>query len=295
MFAAMTLMAAQQQLLFQLYHIYDDSEAAAIADMVMESLTGWKKIDRVMNKTMLFSKQQEADLSKYIDELLQHTPVQYVLQEAWFYGMKLYVNSNVLVPRPETEELVDWIVKDSKTIADNTGLKVLDMGTGSGCIALGIKNKLSTADVHGCDISEPALEVARKNSESLGLAVKWHRYDILNASSYFAATKFDIIVSNPPYIPMSESSTLSENVLHHEPHLALFATDDDPLQFYKAIVQFGRNQLSENGRIYFEVHYSYAQEVCALLTENGYTSVEIRKDMQGKERMVVGYFTERSR
>lgn len=289
MFAAMKLSEAQQQLLFQLYHIYDDSEAAAIADLVMESLTGWKKIDRVMNKSMVFSKEQEATLERYIEQLLAHVPVQYVLGEAWFCGMNLFVNNSVLIPRQETEELVDWIAKDARTSElSKKSISVLDMGTGSGCIALGIKKFLPDAHVHGCDISESALAVAKRNADAQQLDIEWHHYDILTDTPAFVNSEFDVIVSNPPYIPLADAGTLPENVVKHEPHLALFAADEDPLQFYKSIAIFGLNHLQKGGRLYFEVHEDLAKEVKRVLEGQGYNNIEIRKDMQGKERMLFG-------
>ncbi len=289
MFADMKLSEAQQQLLFQLYHHYSDGEAAAIADLVMESLTGWKKIDRVTNKTMVFSLQQEEKLATYIEQLGKQVPVQYVLGEAWFCGMNLFVDNSVLIPRQETEELVDWIAKDIRSgELSKKNIRVLDMGTGSGCIALGIKKFIPSAHVHGCDISESALEIARRNASTHQMDIEWHQYDILNYNPVFANAEFDIIVSNPPYIPLADAGTLPENVVKYEPHLALFAADEDPLQFYKAIAIFGLNHLQKGGRLYFEVHEDLAKEVGRVMKFSGYSNIEIRKDMQGKERMVFG-------
>lgn len=282
----MTLHDAQQQLLFQLYSMYDNSEAQQIADLVMEHLTGWKRIDRVMNKMLPLLPEQIDSLQQLTHELLQYKPLQYVLKEAWFAGILLYVDERVLIPRPETEELLDWMIKDIQRGQHNKGSSILDIGTGSGCIALGLKKHLPFCEVHACDVSEGALEVARQNAANNHLAVQFHRLNILMKEEYQRLPFFDFIVSNPPYIPLRDKSSIQPNVLDYEPHLALFVDNNDPLLFYRAIVNFSGTNLKKDGVIYLEIHEALAQPVRELLMLEGFLQIEIRKDMQGKERMV---------
>lgn len=280
----MTIQQASKQLLFQLFHVYDDREAHNIADLVMENVTEWKRIDRVLNKEVTLSYQKEALLQSYINELLTHRPVQYVLHEAWFYGMKLYVDENVLIPRPETEELVDWIYNDVKNRTDD--LHILDIGTGSGCIAMGLKKKLPQTTIFACDISTAALNVAKRNAAVNKLDIKFLESDFLNSEYRKDLPKVDIIVSNPPYIPMHDRTTMHPNVVEHEPHLALFVEDTDPLIFYKAIADFATTNLEEAGAVYVEIHEQMGEQVRALFVERGYQNVTIKNDLQGKSRMV---------
>lgn len=289
-FAPMTIHEANRQLMFQLFELYDDREAANIADLVMENITGWTKIDRVVNKTVPLSAMQQQQLHDYTRALLANMPLQYVLHEAWFFGMKLYVDENVLIPRPETEELADWIVKEKSTFksqhSKTTAEKLVDIGTGSGCIPLAIKKNLPGIEVHAVDISEGALEVAKKNAAKQQLHIHFHQLDILDADATQSMAQFDIIVSNPPYIPQSDKATMAANVLQYEPHLALFVENEDPLLFYKAIAEFAHTHLKPGGYIYLEIHEEMAQAATALYTEKKFTDIELRKDLQGRDRML---------
>lgn len=266
--------------------VYEEREAMNICDWVMESVTGWTRIDRVVNKTALLSALQEKRLENITNDLLANMPVQYVLGEAWFYGLKLSVNKYVLIPRPETEELTDWIVQDLGKDNGPGPIRVLDIGTGSGCIPLGIKSKLPGAEVHAVDISKGALEVAAANARALGLAIALHEIDILNPPAAPDLPVFDVIVSNPPYIPLADKSQMALNVLEYEPSLALFVTDDDPLLFYRHIASFAKHQLKPTGHLYFEIHESMGTAVRLLLAEQGFQHIELRKDLQGKDRMI---------
>ena len=281
----MTIHEASQQLRFQLFGLYDDREAGNITDLVMEHITGWKRIDRVVNKKAILSIPQQARLEAFTRKLLQHTPLQYVLHEAWFYRMKLYVDEHVLIPRPETEELADWIIKDNIKKSTTT-LRILDIGTGSGCIPLAIKKNLISAEVHACDISVDALAVATKNAQSEKLALHFHQLDILLPAERDALPVFDIIVSNPPYIPQSDKTGMATNVLAHEPHLALFVDNNNPLIFYEAIAGFAQGHLAPGGAIYLEIHEALGAAVQQLFSEKKFASIELKKDMQGKDRMV---------
>jgi release factor glutamine methyltransferase len=291
----MTVQEATQQLLFQLYHLYDHREARNITDLVMEKVTEWKRIDRVMNKRVPLSDTQEAVLATYTADLMVHRPVQYVLQEAWFMGMPLYVDEQVLIPRPETEELVNWIVEDqqlrltaeAKTAGDRrVRYSLLDIGTGSGCIAIGCGKKLPGISVYGCDVSEEALEVARRNAAAHKVSMQCIRCDFLDAGQRAKLPEVNIIASNPPYIPLQDKAAMSDNVVKYEPHTALFVQDSQPLVFYKAIADFAKTHLASDGTLYAEIHESYGTQVTALLQQEGFARVELKKDLQGKDRMV---------
>lgn len=286
----MTIHEASQQLRFQLFHMYDEREAGNITELVMENITGWRRIDRVVNKTALLSATQAQLLASYTQALLDNTPVQYVLHEAWFGDMCLFVDENVLIPRPETEELADWLIKDTRHLKLRTGVSeknmVLDIGTGSGCIPLVIKKNLPLIEMHSCDISEAALQVAKKNAVDQKLDIHFHLLDILSVKERNPLPLFDFIISNPPYIPNNNKSLMSANVLQHEPHLALFVEDNDPLLFYKAIADFAATHLTSNGSIYLEIHEDTGDAVTNLYKQKGFTAIERRKDLQGKDRMI---------
>lgn len=280
----MTVQQASKQLLFQLFHIYEEREANNIAGLVMENITEWKRIDRVMNKDVTLSPAKEKLLALYIAALSTHKPVQYVLKEAWFYGMKLFVDENVLIPRPETEELLDWIYNDIRH--HKPGTTILDVGTGSGCIALGLKKNLPFAEIFACDISEPAIHVAKKNTDSIGVTVKFIVCDFLNSESRITLPSVDVIVSNPPYIPVTDKKDMHPNVLLHEPHLALFAEAHDPVIFYKAIAEFAKTNLNSGGIVFTEIHEHMGNTVMGLFMQEGFKNVELRKDLQEKDRMI---------
>ena len=294
----MTIGEAYAKLIGELNTIYDEREAANIADWVFENVTDLKKVDRILNKHKLLDSAHESQLTNYKMQLLQNKPVQYVLNEAGFAGLTLYVDEGVLIPRPETEELVDWIIKDvnasgkdvfkkAPTDADVTEqLKILDIGTGSGCIALALKNVMPKAEVWGCDVSEEALNVARRNGSDLNIRVDFQGIDFLDDAQQKFLPTVDIIVSNPPYIPLKEKEEMHPNVVNHEPHTALFVPDNDALVFYKAIAHFAKKRLYENGSIYLEFHENLGGEIVTLFEQEGYTTIELRKDMQGKNRMI---------
>ena len=282
----------------QLILMYDEREATSIASMVMENVTGLTRIDRLTKKDEPLVVQQLHHLTEVVQRLGQHEPIQYVLGECFFHGLKLYVNNHVLIPRPETEELVEWIINDVKTSGKNvfqrkegeadetTQLKVLDVGTGSGCIALALKKAMPKAEVWGCDVSDEALNVARRNGAQLDIRVDFQGINFLDESQQRSLPTVDIIVSNPPYVPEKDKATMRPNVLAHEPHTALFVPDDDALIFYKTLALFGHKRLYENGCIYIEISENAAKETVRIFKEAGYNNVEIKKDMQGKDRMI---------
>lgn len=280
----MTIHAAHRQLMFQLYELYDDSEAANIADMVIEYITGQRKIDRIMHQDIPLAESQAAQLQLITQQLLRHIPVQYALHEAWFAGMKLYVDESVLIPRPETEELVEWIAGDARD-KKYEPRSILDIGTGSGCIPIALKKKIPAAVVRAIEVSEGAMNVAVKNAMLQAVQVYFMRLDFLDRNNWAQFGKFHIIVSNPPYVKQSESASMHRNVLDHEPHLALFVPDEDALLFYRHIAAFADTHLEDNGAVYLEINEALGKEVTELFESNGYAT-EIKKDMQEKERMI---------
>lgn len=302
-FAGMTIQQAQQQLRVQLQSIYDPREAGNIANWVMESVTGLERMDRLLRQYDPLSPHQEATLATYTTALLEHLPVQYVLHEAWFYGLKLYVDEQVLIPRPETEELVEWVVEEwriqnSEYRIQDTALGIqhtedkkhhpiiLDIGTGSGCIPIALKKRLPAATVYGCDVSEGALQVAQRNAAALDTQVQFFLLDFLQADQRATLPPVDILVSNPPYIPVKDKATMHANVLAHEPHLALFVENDDPLLFYRHIAAFANTHLLPGGAIYVEIHEDLGPATVQLFQEHGFNEVLLKKDMQGKDRMI---------
>lgn len=284
----MTMQEATYYLLNKLRSIYSEGETSQITDWVMGHLTGSKKAERMIYKNEAITDKEEIQLKHYSERLLQHEPVQYVLNEAWFCGFRFYVDRNVLIPRPETEELVEWIISTPIAIGGKfpvDELRILDIGSGSGCIPISLKRRLRKAEVWACDISEAALTVARRNAEALGTDVNFILLDFLNEEQRKQFPSFDIIVSNPPYVPEKDKEEMQKNVLQHEPHTALFVPDNDPLVFYKAIAEFGKTHLNKAGSIYCEIHENLGEPVTKLFHSHGYTS-ELKKDMQQKNRMI---------
>lgn len=284
----MTVQEADRYIFDQLKTIYEEGEAQNISSWVIEHITGSKKTDRIVHREKQISAEQQATLQSITQRLLQHEPIQYILNESWFCGLKLYVDKSVLIPRPETEELVDWIITDCK-FPINT-LSILDIGSGSGCIPIALKKRLSKADVSGIDVSSGALKVARQNAATLGIGVQFHELDFLDAQQREPLPSFDIIVSNPPYIPVKDKATMHHNVLLYEPAVALFVPDNDALVFYNAIAAFGKTHLNKKGMIYAEIHESMGEATKLLFEEHGYEAVT-RTDMQGKERMIKAFVT----
>jgi len=294
----MKLEEAESLIKKEINTIYDHNESANIALLVLEDCTSFSGTDIVMNNELEISAEQEKKIHHHIKRLLQHEPIQYIMEKAWFYGMELYVDRNVLIPRPETEEVVDWIVKDvnasgkdvfqkAANDADVTKqLKILDVGTGSGCIALALKKTMPKAEVWGCDVSDEALNVARRNGSDLDIRADFQGINFLDEDQQKSLPTVDIIVSNPPYIPLQQKERMRPNVVKHEPHEALFVPDDNALLFYKSIAHFAKKRLYANGAIYLEIHEDLGEDLTNLFRKEGYEKIELRKDMQGKDRMI---------
>jgi len=282
----MTLEKEYKAFVEALRNIYEDREAVNIADWVFEKITGINRLRRRTDKITLTDRFTSQLIDAALARLLQHEPVQYVLNEARFYKMNFYVNKDVLIPRPETEELVEWIINDVRETANTRGsLNILDIGSGSGCIPIAIKKQIPSAEIISIDISESALQVARKNALDHLTKVEFVKLDFLNENEWHILPQFDIIVSNPPYIPAKEKMKLDKNVVNHEPHQALFVGDDDPFIFYKKIAGFAGLHLAPMGKIYVETHEEYARDVSEIFVQQQFSPV-IKNDIYGRERMI---------
>ena len=282
----MTYNKLYRSFLEQLQAIYNMQEASVITDWVFEKIAGVNKMDFIKHPAMEPEINVAEKLEAAFNQLLQHTPVQYVLGEAWFYKMLFKVNNQVLIPRPETEELVNWLLSDFKKQATfPASVSILDIGTGSGCIAIALKKNLPAATLTAIDFSEGALAIAKENALGNNVQIDFIQLDFLNEKLWVTLPCFDIIVSNPPYIPISEKELLDKNVIAYEPHSALFVPDSTPLLFYEKIALFGGSNLKADGCMYVEVHENYGNQTAELFTEYQY-EVEIKKDIFEKERML---------
>ena len=286
----MRMKEAYQVLQQRLQSMYEPREASQIAEMVMEKISGYSRTERLIHHEKLLNADQTEIFEEYLKELESGRPVQYVLGECWFQDMVFKVDERVLIPRPETEELVEYIKSCYKNIpcsVDNP-CRLIDIGTGSGCIAVSLKKALPLFEVWAVDKSLKALELAKENAKILDVEISFKQSDILEESKNDSLPAFNVIVSNPPYIPPNESKELEKHVIAFEPYEALFVTNQDPLEFYKAIVEFAEHHLLRGGMIFFETHEKYARGVVQLLEENEFEQIQIKKDLQGKDRIVSG-------
>ena len=274
-----------QELWRRLAHVYDEGEAKAIARMVYEVRFNLTLSDLFIGKDTQLSANDQAELAEITQRLEQQEPVQYVLGQADFCGRTFLVNQHVLIPRPETEELCRWIISEFRDESlEFRDCSILDIGTGSGCIAITLAADLPKAEVTAWDISGEALQVARENAKRLHFNVIFELADALNTP--LDHERWDVIVSNPPYICNKERARIEANVLDHEPHTALFVPDETPLLFYSAIAQYGLTALKTGGRLYFEINPLYAQELAEMLSMMSYHDIEIKIDQYGKQRMI---------
>ena len=258
--------------------LYGEREARSIALLAASELSG------LPEAAFLTDPQAPVEidgLSTAVERLRAGCPVQYVTGRAQFFGRKFAVREGVLIPRPETEELIAWILR-----AEQNAAAILDVGTGSGCIAVTLAAELPRAKVAAVDISPTALAVTEENSRTFGAAVELRQADMLDDLASVFEGPFDVIVSNPPYVPQRDRATMHPNVRDHEPAEALFVPDDDPLLYYRAIARAGRQLLRTGGRLYFEIYHLHADALCALLAEEGYADTEVRRDLFGKPRML---------
>ena len=264
---------------------HEAGEAAAITNIIFEHFAEVSTLGMITNAENELDEGVSKSIQNALVALKRNTPVQYITEKAWFYNLSFQVNNAVLIPRPETEELVLEAINFLKA---NGAKKVLDIGTGSGCIPISIKKNILDAIVTAIDVSKAALEIARKNALDNNVEVVFLEIDFLEEKNYNKLSKFDLIISNPPYIPENEKNILNKNVTDYEPHLALFVSDNDALIFYRKILIFATEHLEKNGKIFLEIHEDYAKKTANIFINAQY-KVVIKKDMQGKERMLLIY------
>jgi len=264
----------------QLKNLFSSTEINSMWKEMICLLLKWNHSDFILNTTFRLSESDLLFIRTYVHRLKNNEPFQYILGTTTFFGLELICDKRALIPRPETEELVAWAVEFGpyKTI--------VDLCTGSGCIALGLKSKFSESNVTGLDISSDALSLAKENSKHTNLDVEFNHADVLNINGDLLDQKWDCIISNPPYIPSNERESIAENVLNFEPEISLFVENENPIIFYDAIVKYAKSNLSENGFLFFEIHPDFSAEISDLLKLKGFINIELRKDLQGKNRMI---------
>lgn len=268
----------------ELTSVFECSEIDVFFYRLLEHQLGLSKIDMVLNPDVAITAKDDTFFKTAIRELKNEKPIQYIIGSTEFYGLNFKVTEATLIPRPETEELVDWILKE---YSDKNKISILDIGTGSGCIPISLTKNLSNATVTTLDVSEEAISVAKENAKTHSVSVNFIHDNMLTYSD--ASQKYDVIVSNPPYVRNLEKQEIKKNVLEHEPHLALFVEDNDPLIFYRKITEFAVSNLTENGLLYFEINQYLGQETIDLVKSYGFTSVELRKDLSGNNRMLKAF------
>lgn len=282
----MLLKEYKNQFAQELNAIYDVQEIDSFFYILLEAFHQMKRVDLALHPEMELDPMQLLQWETVLAQLIEQRPIQYILGETEFFGLPFYVNENTLIPRPETEELVDWIINQPKVESRKSKVKILDIGTGTGCIAVSLAKNLPDAEVFALDVSEKALAVAKKNAARNGVSVTFLQQSILETEDLLQ--QFDIIVSNPPYVRHLEKEEIKKNVLDYEPHLALFVEDHDALLFYRKITQLANINLSQNGQLYFEINQYLGKEMIALLEEYQFRNIELKKDIYGNDRMIYG-------
>lgn len=269
----------------ELLAYYDEREIDAFFLRLMEE---WEELDRItlaMEPGYELSEKSVDGLPLVVEQLKRYRPIQYILGKAWFYDLELEVNEHVLIPRPETEELVQWIISNLAS-RKNEKLRILDIGTGSGCIALALKNHFPQAEITAIDMSASSLEVAKRNAENLELPVNFQQIDMMEKEQTARLAAYDVIVSNPPYVREQEKAFMQKNVLDYEPENALFVPDSDALKFYRLIADFCVKHLIDNGTLYLEINEAMPNELIELLKEYQFSDILVKKDINEKARMV---------
>lgn len=276
------------QFIQELSPIYDVGEAESFFYLILEDKKQLKRIDLALNLDLTFSNEEIQLWNSILDSLKKEIPIQYLLGKTSFYGLEFEVNENVLIPRPETEELVEWIIESHKSEDRREKIKILDIGTGSGCIAISLAKNIPNAQVFAIDVSVKALATAQKNAEINEVNVTFLEKNILETEDL--EQQFDIIVSNPPYVRELEKLEIKKNVLDNEPHLALFVEDNDALIFYRKIAELAQRNLNPNGQLFFEINQYLGKEMMGLLEKMSFKNIELRKDIYGNDRMMKAEF-----
>ncbi|WP_286965146.1 peptide chain release factor N(5)-glutamine methyltransferase [Flavobacterium sp. UBA4854] len=274
------------QFIKELAPFYDAYEAESFFYLILENKHQLRQIDLALNHELAFDENDFVVWDELLKQLKKEVPIQYLLGKTNFYGLDFEVNENVLIPRPETEELVEWIINENTSRDKNKKIRILDIGTGTGCIAISLAKNLPNAEVFGIDVSKKAIETAKRNAVANNVDVTFMLLNILEAEEF--SNQFDIIVSNPPYVRNLEKVEIKKNVLDYEPHLALFVEDNDPLIFYRKIASLAQNGLQKKGKLYFEINQYLGKEMIELLENMSFENVELRKDIYDNDRMVKG-------
>lgn len=272
----------------RLKSIYSRDEINSIFSILAEHYLGYSKKDLLLKKEETINESKASEFFTALAGLEKHKPVQYITGETVFYGLTLKVNENVLIPRPETEELADWVINDLKKPPVPAGkkIKILDIGTGSGCIAIALKKNLPEAEVSALDISMQALATAGENAKRNNVEIFFFKADILKPGALKEPGDYDVIVSNPPYVRLSEKEMMGKNVLDYEPHTALFVPEENALLYYEAVVNFAKANLAGTGLVYFEINEGLGREIEVFLAREGFSGITLKKDLSGKDRMV---------
>ncbi|WP_431121601.1 peptide chain release factor N(5)-glutamine methyltransferase [Flagellimonas flava] len=266
--------------------IYAAEEVDSFFHLCIEHYLHLERFTLVLQPDLVLTKEEEMPLFEALSKLKLEEPLQYILGTAHFMDLDFKVNEHVLIPRPETEELVEWVISDCQ-VERSRDLRILDIGAGSGCIAIALAKKFPNANVYALDVSEQAIEVAKENAKLNGVDITFIHYDILDPD-FELELEFDVIVSNPPYVRELEKEGIKDNVKKYEPHVALFVEDEDPLLFYEAITQFAISHLGKKGKLYFEINQYLGKETQALLEAHNFLEIELRKDIFGNDRMLKG-------
>ena len=272
----------RNQFIEALTNLYGADEAESFFYLILENKHNLRRVDMALNPDLSFSEAQLQVWNSLLEQLQLEIPIQYLLGSTSFYGLEFKVNENVLIPRPETEELVDWIIENQK--GKNQKIKILDIGTGSGCIAISLAKNLPHAQVFAIDVSKGALAIAKENAKTNEVNVHFIEQNILETTDLLQ--DFDIIVSNPPYVRELEKQEIKNNVLEHEPHLALFVANDDALVFYIKITALAQKNLVAQGELYFEINQYLGKEMVAMVQDFGFTTIELKKDIYANDRML---------
>lgn len=268
----------------ELLSFYDEMEAESFFYLILENQRQIRRINLALNIDLVFSKEEILIWNAILQKLQLEIPIQYILGTTHFYGLEFNVNENVLIPRPETEELVEWIISTAVNMSKSKNIKILDIGTGSGCIAISLAKNIPNAQVFAIDISDKALATAKENADLNTVAVSFIQKNILETKDL--EQQFDIIVSNPPYVRNLEKAEIKPNVLANEPHLALFVEDNDALIFYRKIAELATKNLSLEGKLFFEINQYLGKETIELLEKMHFKNSELRKDIYGNDRMI---------